>query len=257
MLSHNQGQYVEESVMSVINQTHKNWELIFLDDNSNDDTIHKMMILKDKAKICIESGVIIDRIIVSHTVYEREDVNNSNSALKVANGKWIAFLNVGDIWSPDKLKKQISFMEKHGYAFSYHLYRIMDDQSQDRGFLIGGKDRVTHKEMLKCCWPGYLTVMYNAEKVGRLKVRSIWTNNYALWLSVSSKNDCYLLKESLATMRTKWKKLGNILLTNNFKWRYDAYRLEEDLGCFISLCYTIRNRWYGIMKWKNYVKRLK
>ncbi len=111
--------------------------------------------------------------------------------------------------------------------------------------------------MLKCCWTSYMTVMYDREKVGDMKVRASLNNDYALWLNVSDRHDCYLLDENLATMRTKWGKLGRILLTNNIKWRYDAYRIDEDLGRVTSLLYTIRNGWYGIVKWMRYVKRTK
>lgn len=48
MLSHNGGRYVEETVRSVMAQTYTNWELLFVDDNSKDDTITKLMELKDK-----------------------------------------------------------------------------------------------------------------------------------------------------------------------------------------------------------------
>ena len=107
MLSHNQAQFVEESVRSVINQTYKNWELLFLDDNSKDNTITLMMDLKDEAKIKNEDGTVTDRIKVSKTVSDRGGVINRNSSLKGTQGRWIAFLNVGDVWAPDKLEKQI------------------------------------------------------------------------------------------------------------------------------------------------------
>jgi len=255
MLSKNHAQYVGESVRSVIAQTYTNWELLFLDDNSKDNSITLMMDLKDEARIKNEDGIVADRIKVSKTVSDRGSVINRNSSLKESRGRWIAFLNVGDVWAPDKLERQIRFMKENGYAFSYHQYRLMDSDSKDRGFLISGKTRVTHSDMVKCCWPGYLTVMYDAAKIGKVKERSSWTNDYALWLCISDKTDLYLLPESLATIRTKWNKLGNILLTNNTKWRYDAYRMEEDLGRFTSFFYTIRNGWYGIVKWLNYVKK--
>lgn len=254
MLSHNQGRYVEESVRSVINQTYKNWELIFLDDNSKDDSIHQILTLKEEGKLHLDDGRKIDRVKASQTVVERGDVINSNSALKEANGRWIAFLNVGDVWAPDKLEKQVAFMEENDYTFTYHNYRLMDSDFKDRGFLISGKKHVTRKDMLKCCWPGYLTVMYDTEEVGKMRIKSEWTNYYALWLAISDKSDCYLMPESLATHRTKWNRLGKILLTNNFKWRYDAFRIEEDFGRFMSLCYTLRNMWYGLVKWYKYVR---
>ena len=255
MLSHNKAEFVKESVRSVLAQTYTNWELLFIDDNSTDDTIHRMMELKYEGRWKKEDGTVVERVKVSKTVTNRGEINNCNSALKEARGRWVAFLNVGDVWAPDKLEKQIAFMEEHGYVFSYHQYRLMDAVSKDRGYLISGKEHVTHKDMLKCCWPGYLTVMYDAEKVGKKKIRSVWTNYYALWLSVSDRNDCYLLKENLATLRTRWNYLGKILLTNNFRWRYDAYRMEEDLGRVLSLLYTIRNRWYDLVKWYQYAQR--
>ena len=155
------------------------------------------------------------------------------------------------------MEKQIAFMEEHGYAFSYTGYGLMDMESRNRGVVVSGKAHVTHGDMLKCCWPAYMTVMYDREKVGEMKVRAPQNNDYALWLNVSDRHDCYLLDENLATMRTKWGRLGRILLTNNIKWRYDAYRIDEDLGRLTSLLYTIRNGWYGIVKWMKYVKRTK
>ena len=256
MLSRNKEQYVEKSVRSVFAQTYKNWELLFIDDNSTDDSIRRVMKLRPECRLVSDDGTVVDRVKVSRTVFERGDINNSNSALKEARGRWIAFLNVGDVWAPTKLERQIRFLEEHGYAFSYHQYRLMDSESKDRGVLIGGKEHVTHRDMQKCCWPGYLTVMYDAEKVGKMKVCSLWTNYYALWLSVSDKYDCYLLPENLAVMRTKWNRLGGMLLTNSFRWRYDAFRVEEDLGRFMSLCYTLRNSCYGVWKWWRYVKRI-
>ena len=255
MLSRNQGRYVEDTVRSVLAQTYKNWELLFIDDNSTDDTIHHVMGLRPEGRWRQNDGATVDRIKVSKTVFGRGDIKNCNSALKEVRGRWIAFLNVGDVWAPDKLERQIAFMEEHGYAFSYHQYRLMDAASKDRGVLISGKEHVTNQDMMKCCWPGYLTVMYEAEKMGKMEIHSVWTNYYALWLSVSDKNDCYLLSESLATLRTKWNRFGSILLTNNYKWRYDAYRVAEDLGRFTSLFCTIRNMLYGLVKWHKYVKR--
>ncbi len=257
MLSKNKAKYVEESVRSVMTQTYKNWELLFVDDNSKDNTITLMMDLKDEAKIKNKDYTIIDRIKVSQTVTDRGVSVNRNSSLKEVRGRWIAFLDVGDIWAPDKLEKQIKFMEENNYSFSYTEYGLMNNKSQNRGVVISGKEHLNHKDFLRCCWPGYLTVMYDASKVGQVRGRIVKENNdYALWLQISDKHDCHLLHENLATMRTPYGIFSRFLMTNKIKWRYECYRTEEDLGPITSFFYTIRNGWYGIVKWMKYVKRV-
>lgn len=256
MLSHNQSQFVEESVRSVMMQTYKNWELLFVDDNSKDNTISMMMDLKDEARIRKEDYTFIDRIKVSQTVSDRGVSVNRNSSLEEARGRWIAFLDVGDVWAPDKLEKQIKFMEENGYTFAYTNYGLMNNKSENRGVVISGKEHVTHQDMLKCCWPGYLTVMFDAWKVGKVRGRIVKNNNdYALWLQISDKNDCHLLNENLATMRTPYGIFSRFLRTDKVKWRYECYRTEEDLGPITSFFYTIRNGYYGIKKWWKYVKK--
>lgn len=246
MLSRNDVAHVEESVRSILAQTYTNWELLFVDDNSNDGTITKMMELTGNDP----------RFNITQSVYDKGSSYLRNKALKEARGRWIAFLDAGDTWTPDKLEKQIRFMEENGYAFSYTKYGIMDEKSRDRGVVVGGKEHINYKEMRKCCWPCYLTVMYDANKVGTMQIRNKGMNtDYALWLNVCEKVDCHLLDENLATLRTKWSFLGKLFLTDKFKWRYDSFRMEEDLGPFTAWLFTIRNGYYGLVKWLRYVKR--
>ena len=87
MLSKNNSRFVEESVRSVLAQTYTNWELLFVDDNSKDDTIRKMMELKGNDR----------QFRISQTVTDRGESVNRNTALKEARGRWMAFLNVDDI----------------------------------------------------------------------------------------------------------------------------------------------------------------
>ena len=245
MLSRDNGRYVEETVRSVLAQTYQNWEIVFMDDSSKDDTIEQMMdFIRDR------------RIHVSRSVCSRGFGVSVNSALRNARGRWIAFLNAGDIWEPNKLERQIAFMEEHGYAFSYTQFGLMNRNSVDRGVVIGGKEHINYKEMQKCCWPGYLTVMYDSSVVGKMRVRNLGRNNdYALWLNVCEKTDCHLLPECLAKHRTPWGLLGKFLMTDKLKWRYECYRIEEDLSPFKAVLYTLRNGLYGIWKWLKYVKR--
>ena len=258
MLSHGDGTYVVDSVKSILAQTYQNWELLFVA-KTDDETLEPLSSLREEdVKIQKRAGKVLTDSYRSFIVGEDNDTPRRNSALANAQGRWIAFLDAGDIWEPTKLERQIGFMEEHGYAFSYTQYGIIDKDSHDRGFVIGGKDRVTYQDMMKCCWPAYLTVMYDAEKVGRLQLRNLKGNNdYALLLMASEEADCYLLKENLAKLRTKWSIFGKFLLTNGIKWRYEVYRIEYRMNPVMSCLYTIRNMWYGVVKWGKYVNRVK
>ena len=247
MLSHNNGRYVAESVRSVIAQTYQNWELIFMDDSSKDNTISQMMdFIKDR------------RIKVSKNVESRGSASSMNSALRDARGKYIAFLNVGDLWEPTKLERQIAFMEENGYAFTYTKYKYIDKNSKDRGDMMGGLNVVTHKDLIRCCWMGYLTVMYDAEKLGSFRVRNIEKHNdYALWMDVSEKADYYLLPECLASLRVEHALYSPLPMFDKVKWRYEVFHTVEDLNPVISVWLTIRNMIGGFMKKVRYVERVK
>ena len=263
MLSSKDGRYVEETVRSVLSQTYQNWELLFVAEESSEALKTVLELRKEEAeRIKTQGGEwaayssVNSKIKVSFISGETSITPRRNSALKEAKGRWIAFLDVGDIWEPTKLERQIAFMKEHGYAFSYTKYGLIDGKSKNRGIEIGGKEHVTHQDMMKCCWPAYMTVMYDAEKIGRVQVRNLKNhNNYALWLNISEKADCYLLNENLAKMRTPWGVMGRLLLTKKIKWRYEVYRIEEDLKPFESGLMTLRNMYYGVVKWLKYVER--
>ena len=244
MLSKDNGRYVEETVRSVMAQTYQNWELIFMDDSSKDDTISQMM-----------DHINDHRIHVSQNVESKGSAASMNSALRDARGKYIAFLNVGDLWEPTKLEKQIAFMEENGYAFTYTKYKYINKDSKDRGDMMGGLEVVTHKDLIKCCWMGYLTVMYDAEKLGRFRVRNIEKHNdYALWMDVSEKADCYLFPECLASLRVEHALYSPIPMFDKVKWRYEVFHTVEDLNPFISVWLTIRNMIGGFVKKVKYVE---
>lgn len=264
MLSRNDGRLVEETVRSVLAQTYQNWEILFVAERHKDEALEKILNLRKEESDRLrkdgrewsEYSSVNDKIKVSYIVGESDEAPRRNTALKDARGRWIAFLDAGDVWEPTKLERQIAFMEEHGHAFSYTKYGLIDSKSNNRGVEIGGKEHVTHEDMMKCCWPAYMTVMYDAAKVGKVQVRNLKENNdYALWLNICEKADCYLLDENLAKMRTPWDMMGRLLLTNKIKWRYEVYRIEEDLGIAKSVWYTIINGFNGIIKWWAYSKK--
>ena len=95
MNCYNGGQYLEESINSVINQTYKNWELIFWDNLSTDNSFKIFEKFKDKRLKYFCSKM-------HNVLYDAR-----NLAIQKAQGDFIAFLDTDDIWLSDKIEKQL------------------------------------------------------------------------------------------------------------------------------------------------------
>lgn len=246
MLAQDCGQYLEASIKSLMAQTYQSWELLFVDDASKDDSLQRIIDLRGYDS----------RFKISHCVFSRGETVNRNSALKSAQGRWIAFLNAGDIWEPTKLEKQVRFMKENDYAFSYTKFNNIDAQGNDIGVAMSGPECITVDEMKKCCWMGYLTVMYDLEKIGRLQMNGVKrTNDYPLWLLASKKADCHLLPECLASQMLERGLWDRLLNSPKWMWRYEAYRKIVGMNPLVSACMTIRNLAYTAYKWWKYAKR--
>lgn len=246
MPSYNTANYIEASIESVRRQTYENWELIIVDDCSTDNTDEvvrpfladgRIRYLKNEQN----SGAAISR----------------NRALREANGKWIAFLDSDDLWLPEKLEKQVTFMEQNGYHFSYTNYEEINMAGEKTGVRVTGPKRITKTGMFNYCWPGCLTVMYDAEAVGLIQIADIKKNNdYAMWLKVCKKAHCYLLDEYLGKYR---KGRAGSISTHSIKtmieWHYKLFREVEKQGTVRSIVNTGRNLVFGFYKKKRYVKK--
>ena len=245
MPSYNTASFIGETIQSVLNQTYTNWELIIVDDCSTDNTNEVVDTIKDcrihYLKNEKNSGAAISR----------------NKALREAKGQWIAYLDSDDLWMPEKLEKQIKFMEENGYVFSYTNYEEIDVDGYKTGVKVTGPKKITKTGMFNYCWPGCLTVMYDANKIGLIQIEDIKKNNdYAMWLKVCRKADCYLLDEILGQYRKG--RVGSVSthsIRTMIGWHYKLYREAEDMGILSSLFNTGRNLVFGFYKKKRYVRR--
>ena len=149
MPSYNCGKYVEDTIRSVQAQTYQNWEIVFVDDCSGDDTVKKVQALRAKDS----------RIKLFQNRGNLGAAMSRNHALQEANGRWIAFLDSDDLWEPTKLEKQIAFMKNNGYGFSYTRYQEIDSLGNLTGVLVSGPLKITKEGMYAFCWPGCLTVI--------------------------------------------------------------------------------------------------
>lgn len=149
-------------------------------------------------------------------------------------------------------------MEDNGYAFCYTRYQEMDEAGKPTGIVVGGPKRITKRGMFNYCWPGCLTVMYNREVVGDIQIADIKKNNdYAMWLKIVRKADCYYLPENLALYRKRDGSISDHNYLSLVKWHYKLYRKAEGMNRVHSLNTTARNLAFGVWKKLRYVKRHK
>ena len=244
MPSYNTAKFISETIMSVLAQTYPNWELIIVDDCSTDDT-----------DAVIRPYLADDRIRYIKNEKNSGAAVSRNRALREAKGKWIAFLDSDDLWLPEKLEKQIDFMKKNGFRFSYTNYIETDENSVPNGRRVTGPKKITRHGMYNYCWMGCLTVMYDAETVGLVQIADIKKNNdYAMWLKVCEKANCYLLDETLAKYRKRSGSISRHGYTKLIKWHYKLYREAEGRTPLASVVLTLRNLFWGVWKKVRYVK---
>lgn len=230
MPSHNSSGYIGQSIESVKKQTYQNWELLIVDDVSDDDTLE-----------IVKGYMANDQRIKLFPMKERGGASIArNFAIRKAEGKYIAFLDSDDLWDENKLTKQVYYMKENGFAFTYTNY--FQIRGSDVIKNVTSPKEITYKKMLQRNWIGCLTVMYDQSKVGVIQIPKIdKRNDYALWLLILRKvNKGYLLDEKLAYYR-----LNNGVSKGNkailIKYHYYLFKEILNLSLTKSIYYTICN----------------
>jgi glycosyltransferase involved in cell wall biosynthesis len=100
---YNAEKYLEEAVESIENQTYRNWEIIFVDDGSYDNSTQ---IAKEFAKSSPDKIIYLE-----HDDHLNKGISSSrNLGIKYASGDFIAFLDADDVWLPNKLQEQVQIL---------------------------------------------------------------------------------------------------------------------------------------------------
>lgn len=245
--NYNCERFIAKTIESVLAQSYQNWEMLIQDDCSKDASI----------RIAMEYAKKDSRIKLYNNGSNCGAAITRNNALKHAQGNWIAFLDSDDLWLSSKLEEQLLFMTTNGYDFSYHGYSEIDEDNHDLGVMVGGKKKVGVIGMYLCCWPGCLSVMYNAKKVGLVQITDVKKNNdTALWLKIIKKNNCYYLNQNLARYRRRKGSITPPGLIQRIGWHYRLFRDAEQMdsvSSFILMCLNIAGNAY---KKFFYVKKL-
>ena len=245
------GRFIAETIRSIQDQTYPNWELLIQDDCSTDNT--KEVVERLKA----ESPELREKIKYACNPRNSGAAITRNNALRRAKGRWIAFLDSDDLWEPTKLEKQLRFMVENNYAFTYHEYTEMSEDGKDLGVYVSGIKKVSEFQMYACCWPGCLTVMYDAEKIGLIQIKDVKKNNdTAMWLKVVKKAPCYLLNENLARYRRRAVSITPKPLWKRIWAHYPLFRIAEEMNPMRATFWVVMNVFGNAYKKVFYVKKV-
>ncbi|MGL4537662.1 MAG: glycosyltransferase family 2 protein [Cetobacterium sp.] len=193
--NYNCEKYIEETLNSILKQTYKNIEIIIIDDYSSDKSYQIALTYAQKYQnIKVErleknSGAAVAR----------------NRGIKLAQGKYIAFLDSDDIWLEVKLEKQIKLMEDMNYNMTFTGYEHVNELGEKIGVEIRTPKKVSYNMLLWHDYFGCLTVVYNQQKLGKIYSENIRKNNdYSLFLNILKKEKfAYSVKENLAKYRIR------------------------------------------------------
>ena len=130
MNCYNGERYLRESLLSVINQTYKNWELIFWDNQSKDKSKNILRSFKDK------------RFKYFYSKNHTNLYTARNYAIKKAKGDIITFLDVDDIWLKDKLELQVPLFKNKNTNLVYGNFFVIYQHSIFKKKIIGHKKRL-------------------------------------------------------------------------------------------------------------------
>lgn len=225
MPAYNSSATIEDSIESVLHQTFTDWELLIIDDCSEENIEKKVRGFQDKR-------IHYYRLAKNHGVAHARNV-----AIKKARGRYLAFLDSDDLWLPEKLEHQIQFMEKNHYSFTYTWYRQFKESAQKPGRLIKTKTWVSYEKLLHGNDIGCLTVMIDRNQILTVYMPEERHEDYIAWLNILKEGiKAYSLPQDLARYRMSKKSLsGN--KKKSLIWTWKVYRESQNLSLLAASWY--------------------
>ena len=189
---HNRLDWTLEAIRSAQTQTHPCLEILLVDDGSTDDLAPLQSLIQGDSRI----------------VYLRQEqagpARARNAGVSRAKGSYIAFLDSDDLFQPDKLSRQLAYMEEYGLAFSHTSYERMDEQGQTLSHRDSGKFAgVVFPEIISGCPIAMPTVMVRADLLSRHRFPEGFDigEDICLWIQLAREHELGGIDESLSRVR--------------------------------------------------------
>ena len=208
----NKRRFIKKTLDSIFFQSFKNYELIFVYDDSN---YEDLKYIKPYLKAFKNTKIIINKKNLGVA-------RSRNKALAKCKGNYIAFIDSDDTWKKTKLMKQLKFMKKKSSNFSFTSYNVIDEQNKFIKKRIVTMDP-TYEKLQKKNIIGLSTVMINRIIIKDINFPNLKTQeDFALWLSLIKKgHKLSHINDSLSS----WRKCNDSLSSNNLQKIIDAFKL--------------------------------
>lgn len=240
---YNGQKYVDQIYNSIHNQTFTNFEWIIIDDCSTDNTVAQLQELAGKDP----------RIHILSQDTNEGPIKARNKGLELAIGRFIAFIDFDDLWLPEKLEKQLSFMKSNNLPLSYTSYRKITDYGNIKSwFPIPVPKKLNYKKLLMSNSIMASSAMFDRIKTGNIKQDEnapVSKDDLMFWLSILDKcGDTMGLQEALCLLRVHKKSItNNKILMAKRHWHF--YRKIQNFSFFTSLKLYIGYSIKGLLKY--------
>tara|TARA_B100000941_G_scaffold161628_1_gene115091 strand:- start:328 stop:1077 length:750 start_codon:yes stop_codon:yes gene_type:complete len=232
--------FVKESVVSVINQSYDNLEILIIYDDTN---LNDLEFLQEISKLDKRIKIINNNKRLGAGL-------SRNKGIEQSSGKYIAFIDADDTWTPDKLKNQISFMKKNNYQISHTSYFIINEKKK----IIGqrkARDLLSIKDILKSCDIGLSTVIIEKKVITKTNTKFpklVTKEDFVFWLKLLEKNfKFYAYDNNL----TNWTDSKNSLSSSTIQKLFDGFKVYNSYMHFN----IIKSLYYLICLSLNYLKK--
>lgn len=230
---YNAENYIEETLLSIVNQTYSNYEVIVVDNASTDSSLDIVNKISEKLN---------NITVISCSSNSGGPAKPRNLGIEAANGNYVAFLDSDDVWYPDKLEKQVDIMTKSTCDFVGSRMTAVDDA----GNVITSKLSILYNlfgAKVKHCTLSNLMIRNNvitsSVLVRKSAIKHVRFNeadvfkcveDYLFWLEVLSNNTgvYFVVPEELVKYRISTSSLSNKdgklkLLAKSIQVNYFAY----------------------------------
>lgn len=226
---YNAGEKIRETLNSLIRQSYTQWEAIVVDDCSTDQSVG------------IISSFVRDDPRIKLIKMEKNSGGPSaprNLGIASAKGELIAFLDSDDIWMPEKLERQLTFMEKKNALLSCTSYELIDETGTPKNKVIHCLPIQNYKKFLRNTNIGFSSSVLYKNLLDGIQFRPFpVADDNQFWKDVFRKGyTMYGLDEVLVQYRVQ----KNSISSNKMKWAiliWKSYRRTEKFSFVESLFY--------------------